>query len=142
MARRFSRAIAILATLAVVLAACTSTTSGGPSGQPATGAKAAYGGSVTFAMNADISNMDPMLSGLFVDRHLMYAMYDSLVRVTPKGEIIPWLSALPTVSADGKSYTFKLRTDVKYHERSRLAVRTSPGRRSTRAAVRSSSPRR
>ena len=46
----------------------------------------------------------------------MYAMYDSLVRVTPKGEIIPWLSALPTVSADGKSYTFKLRTDVKYHD--------------------------
>jgi peptide/nickel transport system substrate-binding protein len=116
MARTFARSIAILAALAIILAACTGGTSGGPSGSAATGAKAAYGGSVTFAMNSDISNMDPMLSGLFVDRHLMYAMYDSLVRVTPKGEIIPWLSALPTVSADGKSYTFKLRTDVKYHD--------------------------
>jgi peptide/nickel transport system substrate-binding protein len=116
MARTFSRTIAILAALAILLAACTGATSGGPSGSAATGAKAAYGGSVTFAMNSDISNMDPMLSGLFVDRHLMYAMYDSLVRVTPKGDIIPWLSALPTVSADGKSYTFKLRTDVKYHD--------------------------
>jgi peptide/nickel transport system substrate-binding protein len=115
MARTISRAIAILATLAMVLSACTGTTSGGPTGT-ASGAKAASGGSVTFAMNSDISNMDPMLSGLFVDRHLMYAMYDSLVRVTPKGEIIPWLSALPTVSADGKAYTFKLRTDVKYHD--------------------------
>jgi peptide/nickel transport system substrate-binding protein len=111
-----ARAIAILAALAIVLGACTGTTSGGPTASAGTGAKAAYGGSVTFAMNSDISNMDPMLSGLFVDRHLMYAMYDSLVRVTPKGEIIPWLSALPTVSADGKSYTFKLRTDVKYHD--------------------------
>ncbi|MDQ6857722.1 MAG: ABC transporter substrate-binding protein [Chloroflexota bacterium] len=111
-----ARAIAVLAALAIVLGACTGTTSGGPSSSAASGAKAAYGGSVTFAMNSDISNMDPMLSGLFVDRHLMYAMYDSLVRVTPKGEIIPWLSALPTVSADGKSYTFKLRTDVKYHD--------------------------
>ena len=111
-----ARAIAILAALAIVLSACTGTTSGGPTGSAGTGAKAAYGGSVTFAMNSDISNMDPMLSGLFVDRHLMYAMYDSLVRVTPKGEIVPWLSALPTVSADGKSYTFKLRTDVKYHD--------------------------
>jgi len=111
-----ARAIAILAALAIVLGACTGTTSGGPTGSAGTGAKAAYGGSVTFAMNSDISNMDPMLSGLFVDRHLMYAMYDSLVRVTPKGEIVPWLSALPTVSADGKSYTFKLRTDVKYHD--------------------------
>jgi len=111
-----ARAIAILAALAIVLSACTGTTSGGPTASAGTGAKAAYGGSVTFAMNSDISNMDPMLSGLFVDRHLMYAMYDSLVRVTPKGEIVPWLSALPTVSADGKSYTFKLRTDVKYHD--------------------------
>jgi len=117
MARKISRAIAILAMLAIVLGACTSpATTGTPSGSAATGAKATYGGSVTFAMNSDISNMDPMLSGLFVDRHLMYAMYDSLVRVTPKGDIIPWLSALPTVSADGKSYTFKLRTDVKYHD--------------------------
>src|SRR5260221_364716 len=117
MTRRFaSRSIAVFAVLAILLAACSGTPGGtGATGAPA-GAKAAYGGSVTFAMNSDISNMVPMLSGLFVDRHLMYAMYDSLVRVTPKGEIIPWLSALPTVSADGKSYTFKLRTDVKYHD--------------------------
>lgn len=80
------------------------------------GAKAVYGGSVTFAMNSDISNMDPLLSGLFVDRHLMYAMYDSLVRVTPKGEIIPWLATKWTISPDGKSYTFNLRTDVKYQD--------------------------
>src|SRR2546430_4415853 len=111
MARSITRVLALFAAVAILLAACTGTTSGGPSGSAATGAKAVPGGSVTFAMNSDISNMDPMLSGLFVDRHLMYAMYDSLVRVTPKGEIIPWLSALPTVSADGKSYTFKLRTD-------------------------------
>jgi len=116
MARTFSRPIAILAALAILLAACTGTTSGGPSGSAATGAKPVYGGSVTFAMNSDISNMDPMLSGLFVDRHLMYAMYDSLVRVTPKGEIIPWLATKWSVSADGKSYTFNLRTDVKYHD--------------------------
>jgi peptide/nickel transport system substrate-binding protein len=116
MARTISRTIAILAALAMLLAACTGTTSGGPSGSAATGAKPVYGGSITFAMNSDISNMDPMLSGLFVDRHLMYAMYDSLVRVTPKGDIIPWLATKWSVSADGKSYTFNLRTDVKYHD--------------------------
>jgi len=116
MARTVSRATTLFVALAILLAACTGTTSGGPSGSGAGGAKAAYGGSVTFAMNSDISNMAPMLSGLFVDRHLMYAMYDSLVRVTPKGEIIPWLATKWTVSADGKSYTFTLRTDVKYQD--------------------------
>ena len=116
MARSITRAIAVFAVLAIVLAACSGTTSGGPSGSAAGGAKAVYGGSVTFAMNSDISNMDPLLSGLFVDRHLMYAMYDSLVRVNPKGEIIPWLATKWTISPDGKTYTFNLRNDVKYHD--------------------------
>ena len=115
MARTISRVVAVFAALAIVLAACSGTTSGGPTGSGAPG-KPVYGGSVTFAMNSDISNMDPMLSGLFVDRHLMYAMYDSLVRVTPKGDIIPWLATKWTISPDGKSYTFTLRTDVKYHD--------------------------
>src|SRR5204863_7899306 len=118
---------AILAALAIVLAACSATTtSGGPSASAATGAKPAYGGSVTFAMNSDISNMDPMLSALFVDRHLMYAMYDSLVRVTPKGEIVPWLATKWTVSPDGKSYTFNLRTDVKYHDGTTFDAASAP----------------
>ncbi|HEY8807712.1 MAG TPA: ABC transporter substrate-binding protein [Candidatus Limnocylindria bacterium] len=110
-----ARAIAILAALAIVLGACTGATSA-PTSQVPAGGKAAYGGSVTFAMNSDISNMDPLLSGLFVDRHLMYAMYDSLVRVTPKGDIIPWLATKWTISPDGKTYTFNLRTDVKYQD--------------------------
>ncbi len=118
MARRSAwRFTAIFAVLAILLSACASNTPGGTGATSApAGAKAAYGGSVTFAMNSDITNMDPMLSGLFVDRHLMYAMYDSLVRVTPKGEIIPWLATKWTVSPDGKTYTFTLRTDVKYHD--------------------------
>ena len=116
MGRSMTRSLAILVTFAVLLAACTGSSTA-PSGSGAgTGAKAAYGGSVTFAMNSDISNMDPLLSGLFVDRHLMYAMYDSLVRVTPKGEIIPWLATKWTISPDGRSYTFNLRTDVKYQD--------------------------
>ena len=117
MARSITRAIAAFAVLAIVLAACSGTTSVGPAGSAAGGgAKAVYGGSVTFAMNSDISNMDPLLSGLFVDRHLMYAMYDSLVRVNPKGDIIPWLATKWTISPDGKTYTFNLRTDVKYQD--------------------------
>ena len=103
MTRRFgSRFVAMLAVLAILLAACSSSpgTTGG-----AAGAKGVYGGSVTFAMNSDISNMDPMLSALFVDRHLMYAMYDSLVRVTPKGEIIPWLATKWTVSPSSRTRT-------------------------------------
>src|SRR2546429_590091 len=80
------------------------------------GAKAAYGGTLTFALENDVSNLDPMLSGLFVDRNIHYAMYDSLVRVDPQGNILPWLAEKWETSTDGKTVTFHLRQGVKYHD--------------------------
>src|SRR5207247_8318461 len=88
--------LALLSAFAVLLAACTGGQQptgggGGASPTPAAG-KPVYGGSVTFALENDVSDLDPMLSGLFVDRNIMYGIYDSLVRVDPKGNIIPWLA--------------------------------------------------
>jgi peptide/nickel transport system substrate-binding protein len=115
-----TRPLAILTTLALVLAACAGTpgtgTTGGAATAAPTTAKATYGGSITFALENDVSNLDPMLSGLFVDRNIHYAMYDSLVRVSPQGEIIAWLAEKWTPSADGKSWTFNLRQGVKYQD--------------------------
>ena len=116
MGRSSARVLAILAVLGLLIGACTGSSSAPAGSAGTTAGKAAYGGTLTFAMNSDISNMDPMLSGLFVDRHLMYAMYDSLVRVTPKGEIIPWLAEKWTFTPDGKSVTFNLKTGVKYQD--------------------------
>src|SRR5213594_14976 len=115
-----TRLLAILTTLALVLAACGSTpvsgtTGGAASGTPAAG-KPIYGGTITFGLENDVSNLDPMLSGLFVDRNIHYAMYDSLVRVDVKGNIIPWLAQTWTTSTDGKVVTFNLRQGVKYHD--------------------------
>ena len=112
-----SRVLAILTTLALVLAACgstpgTGTTTGGATSAPSAAAKPTYGGTLTFGLENDVSNLDPMLSGLFVDRNIHYAMYDSLVRVSPKGEIIPWLAESWKYSDDAKSVTFSLRKDV------------------------------
>jgi len=112
--------VALFAATAILVSACA--TSGGPApsgGGAATASAAAkvnYGGTVTFVLDNDVSNLDPMLSGLFVDRNIHYAMYDSLVRVTPKGDIIPWLAEKWTTSADGKQVTFNLRQGVKYHD--------------------------
>src|SRR5258706_2004470 len=112
--------LTLFAAAAVIVGACT--TSGGPApsgGGAATAtaaAKANYGGTITFALENDVSNLDPMLSGLFVDRNIHYAMYDSLVRVDPKGNIIPWLAEKWTTAADGKAVTFNLRQGVKFHD--------------------------
>src|SRR5438094_7144083 len=110
--------VAFLASFAILLAACSGgqQPAGGGGASPTAAAKGSYGGSVTFALENDVSNLDPMLSGLFVDRNIHYAMYDSLVRVTPKGEIIPWLAEKWETSSDGKTVTFHLRQGVKYHD--------------------------
>src|SRR6266550_1941846 len=110
--------VAFLALFAVLLTACSGgqQPAGGGSASPSTGAKATYGGTLTFALENDPANLDPMLSGLFVDRNIHYAMYDSLVRVDPKGNIIPWLAEKWETSSDGKTVTFTLRTDVKFHD--------------------------
>ena len=109
--------IAIFASFGLVLAACGQQPSGGGGASPSASAgKAVYGGTVTFALENDVSNLDPMLSGLFVDRNIHYAMYDSLVRVDVKGNIIPWLAEKWTTSSDGKTVTFNLRQGVKYHD--------------------------
>ncbi len=110
--------LGLFAAVAVLVAACAPSSSG-PSGGTATAsaaAKATYGGTLTFALENDVSNLDPMLSGLFVDRNIHYAMYDSLVRVDVTGNIIPWLAEKWTTSADGKTITFNLRQGVKYHD--------------------------
>ena len=109
--------VALLASFAILISACAgSQQPAGGGASPSAGAKATYGGSITFALENDVSNLDPMLSSLFVDRNIHYAMYDSLVRVTPKGDIIPWLADKWETSADGKTVTFTLRTDVKFHD--------------------------
>jgi len=116
-----TRLLAILTTLALVLAACgstpgTGTTTGAAATSSAAAGRPTYGGTLTFALENDVSNLDPMLSGLFVDRNIHYAMYDSLVRVDVKGTIIPWLAEKWTTSTDGKTITFNLRQGVKYHD--------------------------
>src|SRR2546428_1732412 len=111
----------VLVALAVVVGACAPSStgpssSGGTSATGSAAAKANYGGTITFGLENDVSNLDPMLSSLFVDRNLHYMMYDSLVRVDPKGEIIPWLAEKWTYADEGKSVTFNLRKDVKFHD--------------------------
>src|SRR5260370_28214346 len=77
---------------------------------------AAAGGTITFVLENDVIDFDPMLSRAFVDRNAHYQIYDSLVRVDPTGKIIPWLADKWDTSADGKQVTFSLRKDVNYHD--------------------------
>jgi peptide/nickel transport system substrate-binding protein len=82
----------------------------------AAGKPSAAGGTITFALENDVIDFDPMVSRAFVDRNAHYQIYDSLVRIDPSGKIIPWLAEKWDTSSDGKQVTFSLRKDVKYQD--------------------------
>src|SRR5919201_131290 len=82
----------------------------------AAGRPSGAGGTLTFVLENDVIDFDPMRSRAFVDRNVHYQIYDSLARVDSNGKIIPWLAEKWDVSVDGKQVTFSLRKDVKYHD--------------------------
>jgi peptide/nickel transport system substrate-binding protein len=82
--------------------------------QPAAATKP--GGTLTFVLENDVIDFDPLLSRAFVDRNVHYQVYDSLVRIDANGKIIPWLAESWESSEGGKVVTFKLRKGVTYHD--------------------------
>jgi peptide/nickel transport system substrate-binding protein len=99
-----------LAIAALVATACTSSSS--------TPAPAA-GGTIVVGLDGDMVFADPSLVSDGNSLYVAAQVVEGLVGLKPGtiSEVIPVLATdLPTVSSDGKTYTFKLRTGVKFHD--------------------------
>ncbi len=118
----------------VLLAACDAAT---PSPAPSTAASAAAGtvapaapsepaasaattggdGTVTIGFESDIQYFDPALAYDTISYAPGRLLFDQLLMYDAGTKLIPGLAeAMPTVSADGKTYTFKLRKGVNFHK--------------------------
>ena len=104
-----------LAIAALIATACSSSSSSSPAAQ----STAVQGGSMVYALNGDMVLADPALvsdgNSLFVEAQVV----QGLLGLQPGtiSTVIPVLAAaLPTVSSDGLTYTFKLRTGIKFHD--------------------------
>ncbi|MDQ2965882.1 MAG: ABC transporter substrate-binding protein [Chloroflexota bacterium] len=116
----------LLAALAIVVAACGSATpstppaggSTGPSGGPATplpSTPASTGGTLSIAFEGDIATFDPAIGYDVTTAPVEHMLYDSLLAYDSGTKLIPGLaSEMPTLSADGLTYTFKLRSGVQF----------------------------
>lgn len=51
-----------------------------------------------------------------VDADLAALVFSGLVRLAPDGRVVPDLAELPTVSEDGRTYTFTLRDNARWHD--------------------------
>jgi peptide/nickel transport system substrate-binding protein len=104
----------LLAIAVLAAAACSSSTS-----TPGAASTAVAGGNMVYALNGDMVLADPSLvsdgNSLLVEAQVV----QGLLGLQPGtiSTVIPVLAAaLPTVSSDGLTYTFKLRTGIKFQD--------------------------
>lgn len=110
-------------------------TTGGPGGDAADGREARPGGTLVLALAEDPDALDPSLARTLVGREVFVNMCEKLYDVDKDLTLIPQLaSALPEVSADGKSVTIAVRDDVTFNDGTKMdaaAVKTSLDRHLT-----------
>ena len=98
--------------LGSVLAACGSSSAGTTSSGPAH-----RGGTLIFARTADPQTLDPSAA---IDTESIWTclnLYDCLYTVTPDGRnSMPWLAVSHEVSADQRTWTFRLRHGVRFSD--------------------------
>jgi len=73
------------------------------------------GGTLTAAIGADPVNLDPAISSAYSTFEVLENVYNQLVGLDENLQVVPELAESWTVSADKKTYTFKLRQGVKFH---------------------------
>ena len=127
----FRSAAVISLTAALALAGCGSSSSStakpssAPSGAPPT--------TLHIAFAADMQVPDPDIFYELEGNAVTTSVYEGLVRYKPdSNQIEPALATSWTVSPDAKTYTFKLRSGVKFHDGTAMnsaAVKTSLMRR-------------
>ncbi|GAA4253673.1 ABC transporter substrate-binding protein [Dactylosporangium darangshiense] len=107
--RRFA---AVIVAAGLLLAGC-----GGAAADPAADAGAPLqGGSLTWAVETEPITFNPHLYAQAKARLLVWNSFEALLTHDDKGGYLPWLARSYDVSADGLTYTFKLRDDVTFHD--------------------------
>lgn len=71
---------------------------------------------INIGLKSDPPTLDPNGSTALVDRMVYTSLYDKLFDIDASGKIVPMLATSYEVTPDGKTYTFKLKEGVKFHD--------------------------
>src|SRR4051794_40728484 len=114
MTRLFATAILIGA---VVLSACAPASPGASSpGASSAAGQPKKGGTLILARAGEVTNLDPHKVPAFTSARVFGLVYSYLRRLAESLGVQPDLAeSMPTVSADGKTVTVKIRSGVKFH---------------------------
>lgn len=106
---------ALLAVFLVAACGQTPQTSQGPA-EGAQQAAPVKGGSLTFAADTEPVSFDAHVSSQDITGAIVRNVLDSLITLDATGKFHPWLAESWEAAPDLKSYTFKLRKDVVFHD--------------------------
>ena len=73
------------------------------------------GGKLVYGEYGRPATLDPITSNDMVGLRLTELLFNGLVSFSPKNEVVPDLAARWEISPDNRVYTFKLRSDAKWH---------------------------
>ena len=77
-----------------------------------------------FPIQHDVSTLDPAMIDSETEAELAHNLFDGLLKYDSNLNISPDIAAaMPTISADGTTYTFKLRTDVMFSNGDKVTAR-------------------
>jgi len=76
----------------------------------------AQGSTFRLVPSSDLKVLDPVWTTAVVTRNHGYMIYDTLFGTDAKGRIQPQMIESHSVSSDGKSWTFKLRAGLAFHD--------------------------
>lgn len=125
MSLRTRRAMGLLGAVAIFASACGTAASPTPAPSASAGATAAPASETPaaetsadfrFAVDGEPTYFSPASNDL-PSSWINAFIYTGLLRINNKGDVVPDIAAaMPEVSADGLTFNFKLRTDVKWHD--------------------------
>jgi peptide/nickel transport system substrate-binding protein len=81
-----------------------------------------YGGRLVFGIRSDISSLNPFLRTSSTNYYVRGLAYEALLDFDQVGKLVPSLAQSWSASPDGKSYTFKLRPGVRFHNGKELTA--------------------
>ncbi len=80
-----------------------------------TAGEPAEGGEFVFGLPTELDNFDPFTATTADAKAVYFNIYEGLVKVAPDGGFNPAVAESYEVTEDAKTYTFKLRDGVKFH---------------------------
>jgi peptide/nickel transport system substrate-binding protein len=80
------------------------------------GAAPTHAQTVTAVLHSPLRVLDPIITTAYMSRNHGYMIFDTLLATDAKSNIQPQMAEKWTVSADGKTYAFTLRSGLKWHD--------------------------